>query len=211
MNADRKRPPTAPRVVRLGLMWMIGAPLIAFFGVGGVLFWIFLPGIGIGQIWVAVAVVLLLVYGAISRWVNKRRARTEQLMREGLAGWATILEAEGTGVAVNHRPQARLRLRVQLPGRAPYDAEVREVLPFLGLESVGRERRVPVFVDRNDPKALVIDWNGVADAAVDSGTAKKEAVEGIAARLENLEALRRRRLISQGEYDEQRRRIMSDL
>jgi len=211
MTLERKSFAAAPRVVRLGLMWMIGAPLIAFFGVGGVLFWVFLPQIGIGQIWVAVAAVLLAVYGVITLKVNRGRARTERLVREGLPGSATILEAQGTGVAVNHRPQVRLRLRVEVRGRPPYETEIREVLPFLGLESVGRERRVPVFVDRDDPESLMIDWNGVADAAVASVPAKVDEADGVAARLEKLQALRRRGLISQAEFDEQRKRIVSDI
>ncbi|MCC2656411.1 MAG: hypothetical protein K0Q76_1519 [Panacagrimonas sp.] len=209
MNPDRRSAAAgAPRIVRLGLMWMIGAPLIAFFGIGGILFWIFMPRIGIGQIWVAVSLVLLAVYGVITWAVRRRWARIERLMRDGLSGFATILEAEGTGVAINHRPQVRLRLRVEVPGRAPYEAEVREVLPFLGLESVGPRRRVPVFVDRDDPKRLMIDWSGVGAAAMTSGTDPGEPVDEVAARLEKLQTLRRRGLISQAEFDEQRRRTL---
>lgn len=211
MNLNRTSTAAPPRIVRLGLMWMIGAPLIAFFGVGGILFWLFLPKIGIGQIWVAVAVVLLGVYGAITWSVNRRRARAERLLRQGQPGFATILEAEGTGVAVNHRPQVRLRLRVEVPGRAPYEIEIREVLPFLGLESVGPQRRVPVFVDREDPKSLMIDWNGIANVAVASAPAEFESVDAVAARLEKLQTLRRRGLISQAEFDEQRKRVVSDI
>lgn len=199
---------SSPRIVRLGLMWMIGAPLIAFFGVGGVLFWILLPGIGIGQIWVAVSVVLLVVYGVITTTVQRRRARLDRIRRDGIHGFATVLEAEGTGVAVNHRPQVRLRLRVEVPGRAAYEVELREVLPFLGLEAIGPRRRVPVFVDRDDPDSVVIDWSGLSAAGPPSGVAVPNA---LAERLEKLEDLHRRGLISQVERDDQRRRILDGI
>ena len=205
-NAPRR---AAPRIARLGLMWMIGAPLIAFFGVGGILFWIFLPRIGIGQIWVAVAVVLLVVYGLITAAVQRGRARVERIRRNGLPGFATLLEAEGTGVSVNRRPQVRLRLRVEIPGRAPYEVQMREVLPYLALESVGPRRRVPVFVDKADPNSVVIDWSGLSkdDGAASGGPALNPAAE----RLEKLQDLRRRGLISQAELDEQRRRILEGI
>ncbi|MGH8518660.1 MAG: hypothetical protein ACREUE_14505 [Panacagrimonas sp.] len=219
MNFDRKpgraRP---PRIVRLDLMWMIGAPLIAFFGVGGVLFWIFLPGIGIGPIWVAVAVLLLVIYGVITWSVRGRRQRAERLLREGLPGFARILEAEGTGVSVNHRPQVRLRLRVEVSGRASYETEIREVLPFLGLESVGADRRVPVVVDRENPQQLIIDWSGIADAASSATPARpsRESAatpdgDDTASRLEKLEFLRRRKLISESEFDTLRRKLLSEI
>jgi hypothetical protein len=215
MNLNRTSTAAPPRIVRLDLMWMIGAPLIAFFGVGGLLFWIFLPRIGIGPIWFAVSLVLLTVYGVITWSVRRRRRRAEHLLRVGLPGFARILEAEGTGVSVNHRPQVRLRLRVELPGRAPYETELREVLPFLGLESVGPERRVPVVVDPENPQELIIDWSGAASvsaarSAQDSGR-PSPASSSVSTRLARLQQLRDAGQITSDEYASQRQRILTEL
>lgn len=191
---------------------MIGAPIITFFLVGGLLFWYFLPAIGIGQIWVAVSLLLVVVYGAISWKVGKGRARQARLMSEGLRGFATILEAEGTGIAVNHRPQLRMRLRVELPGRAPYEIDHREVVPFLGLESIGPNRRVAVFVDREKPDQLVIDWSGASD--IDTRTPRASTGGGtdeLAARLAKLDKLHQRGLISKTEFEAQRQRLLSEI
>lgn len=200
---------TGPRVVRLGLMWMIGGPLIAFFGIGGAVFWMLAPGIGIGQIWVAVAAVLLIIYGSITASVQRRRAHIERVRRDGLSGFATVLEAEGTGVSVNRRPQVRLRLRVEVPGRAPYEVQLREVLPYLGLESIGPRRRVPVYVDRVDPTSVVIDWDGLQSSAT-MGPAAADT-DPVAARLEKLQDLHRRGLISELELEAQRQRILDQV
>ncbi len=192
-----------PRVVRLGLMWMIGAPLITFFLVGGLLFWHFMPAIGIGQIWVAVSLLLLGVYGVISWRVGKSRARQARLMAEGLRGTAVVLQAEGTGVLINQRPQLLLRLRVELPGRALYEVEHREIAPYLGLEALGAQRRVAVIVDRDDPQRLMIDW-GAASIARPAG-------DVLTTRLEKLKNLHQRGLISDADFDEQRKRVLAEL
>lgn len=200
-----------PRVVRLGLMWMIGAPIITFFLVGGLLFWYFLPAIGIGQIWVAVSLLLVVVYGAISWKVGKGRARQARLTSEGLRGFATVLEAEGTGMAVNHRPQVHMRLRVEIPDREPYELEHREILPFLGLESIGLNRRVAVFVDREDPNQLVIDWSAAAQSRPPAAAERGAGTDELAARLAKLDNLHQRGLISKTEFDAQRQRLLSEI
>lgn len=216
--------PTAPssRVARPGLMWLIGGPLFAFFFIGGLLFWWFLPSIGIGQIWVAVSLVQLVIFGAISSRMNKNRAAKERLMKEGLRGMAEVIEVEPTGVMVNYRPQVRLRLRVLLPGKPPYEVEHREILPILGADSLAPQRRVGVIVDKADPKKLMIDWSAriaspapgpVSAAARGSvGAADRGQSTGtLAERLEQLKSLRQRNLISETEFETHRQRLLSEL
>jgi hypothetical protein len=60
---------------------------------------------------------------------------------------------EATGLRVNRQPVMRLRLRVLPPDAAPYDAEVRVLMPHGSpLPSLGRE--VAVLAHPNDPSKV---------------------------------------------------------
>lgn len=133
---------------------------------------------------------------------------TQYLTREGLRGTARIVWVQSTNVMVNRRPQVRLGLQVQLPGKAPYAFEHVEVLPFAGY-GVAPDRVVAVLVDPNNPQSLMIDWTTAPATSAPAPGAQGDA--SVAARLEQLEDLRRRELISVQEYEAQRHRLLSEL
>ena len=107
----------------------IGIPIALFFLIGGIAFWIVIPDVLIGQIWVGVSLLLLLIFGALAR----AGAKAARIRLEGIQGTATLLGMEKTGVYVNEQPQVRLRLRVEAPGLEPYEVEKREVVPMIAL------------------------------------------------------------------------------
>jgi hypothetical protein len=135
----------------------IGIPIALFFLIGGVVFWILIPDIFIGQIWVGVSLLLLLIFGALSR----AGAKAARIRREGIQGTATVLGMEQTGVYINEQPQVRLKLRVEAQGLEPYEVEKNEVVPMIALPSLGAGV-LPVAVDRADRGNVEIDWSAAA-------------------------------------------------
>src|SRR5438067_2435323 len=107
----------------------IGWFIVAFFLIGGIIFWIAEPGIGIGQIWVAVAVLVGLIYVAI----NRRGRQMQQLRQTGTPGQATILEMTQTGVYINENPQVKLKMRIEAAGIPPYELEKKVTVPMIAL------------------------------------------------------------------------------
>src|ERR687885_1573691 len=95
--------------------------IVAFFLIGGIAFTIAMPSIGIGQIWIAVAVLV----GGIYLAINRRTGRKLALRQTGLPGTAQVLEMTQTGVYINENPQVKLHLQVQAQGLAPYQCEVK--------------------------------------------------------------------------------------
>jgi hypothetical protein len=61
-----------------------------------------------------------------------------------------------TGVTLEENPEVKLVLTVELPGRAPYEASVRQVLSRQVLHHLRPGRPVSVAVDPDDPARLEI-------------------------------------------------------
>ena len=147
----------------------IGWFIVAFFFVGGIAFTVAMPGIGIGQIWIGVSVVIAIVY----LLVNRRASAMQALTKTGLPGQARILEMTQTGVYINENPQVKLRLHVEAQGIPPYECEKKATVPMIALGVLGSGRPLSVYVDPNDHENIYIDWSGAAVAgggAVAAGT-----------------------------------------
>jgi hypothetical protein len=138
-------------------MWGIGGPIIGFFLIGGFVFWMTIPDIFIGQIWVGVSVLLILVYLVIGGFARRRAA----LLLDGIPGSATVLSVEQTGVYINQQPQVRLRMRVEAPGVEPYEVERSEVVPIMALGAISGGQ-LSVAIDPEDPDNVAVDWSTVA-------------------------------------------------
>jgi hypothetical protein len=134
----------------------IGWGLGLFFLIGGIVFWIAIPDIYIGQIWVFVAVLLIVIFGLVGRSAK----RAEQLKKEGVRGMATILSMEQTGMYVNEQPQVKFRLRVEASGMTPYEVEKKAVVPLIALGTLGAGKPLTVYIDRAERERMTIDWSG---------------------------------------------------
>jgi hypothetical protein len=134
----------------------VGWFLVLFFLIGGIAFWITIPDIFIGQIWVVVALGLAALYFFIGR----RGAAQEKIKREGIPAQAQILSAEQTGMYVNEQPQVKLHLRIEGQGVEPYEVQKRVVVPFIALGTLSSGRPLSVYIDREDRDNVVIDWGG---------------------------------------------------
>jgi hypothetical protein len=132
--------------------------IVAFFLIGGIAFTVALPSIGIGQIWIAVAVVIGVVYFLI----NRRSDRKLALRQTGLPGTAQILEATQTGVYINENPQVKLSLNVQAQGIPPYQTEIKATVPLIALGVLGSGRPLTVYVNPDDHEDILVDWSNQA-------------------------------------------------
>ncbi len=189
----------------------IGLGIAAFFLIGGIAFWILLPEILIGQIWVLVALILMGVFGLLARG----QAAKDRIQREGIRGTARILSAEQTGVYINEQPQMRLKLRVEAPGVTAFETEKRMVVPFMGLATLGDGRPRTVYIDREDHENVVIDWaampaDGQAPPPAPQAPPPKQE-ETTLDRLQELMELKNRQLISDEEFAKQKARILDDI
>lgn len=132
----------------------VGWVLAFGFLAGGIAFWITIPEIFIGQIWVGVAVLLMVLY----TFMTRRADRVARLRATGIPGTAQILELTQTGTYVNNQPMVKLRLRVEAPGVATFEDERREIVPLVSLGMLSSGGTLPVYIEPADHSRYVIDW-----------------------------------------------------
>ena len=140
-----------------GVSWVVAVPLLLMFLVGGAGFWIAMPEIYLGQIWVAVGVLLALYYGR-TVWASKEATR---IAREGIPGIGRVLSLKETGMQVDNRPLVKVRLKVEAPGIEPFEFTRRLVVPYSSMTSLSAGV-VPVVLDRQDHSKVIIDFAGVS-------------------------------------------------
>lgn len=138
-----------------------GWAILAFFLIGGIAFWITMPEILIGQIWVGVAVLLGIIYV----WMFMRAEQADELRQTGTPGQAQILEMTQTGVYVNEQPRVKLRLAIQAPGVAPFEDTKTHTVPLVALGRLTSGTPLQVYLSRENPSEYVIDWFGAPAGA----------------------------------------------
>ncbi|OBK21803.1 hypothetical protein A5634_09460 [Mycobacterium asiaticum] len=102
-------------------------------------------------------VVLLIVAGGYYR-IRKPRCSGPPL-----TGIARIESLESAGSVVDNRYICKIVLRVEIPGREPYDATVRRAVNPVSMASVQPGKVVAVQVDSTDPQKVLIDPSGPID------------------------------------------------
>ena len=135
----------------------VGIPLLLLFLVGGIVFWVTIPDIYIGQIWVGVSLLLAVIFGLV---FAKQRGE-QRVMAEGVKGTAQILGMTQTGVQVNEQPQVELHMRVEAPGITPYELHKKYIVPLIALGTL-TGGRLSVAIDRENHENVVVDWGGAA-------------------------------------------------
>ena len=178
----------------------VGWFLVVLFLGGGIAFWITIPEIGIGQIWVGVSLLLVVIYLGIGR----RAKAAQRLRQEGIPGRATILEMTQTGTYVNEQPLVKFRLRVEGTGVQSYEVEKRAVVPLIALGTLTSGRPLTVYIDREDHKRFTIDWGGGLGSAMtvsSAGGAPVDLASNPAAVQEISKILEQRGIEAAGEID----------
>ncbi|HVM34000.1 MAG TPA: SHOCT domain-containing protein [Actinomycetota bacterium] len=132
----------------------VGWFIVAFFLIGGIMFWISIPQIFIGQIWVAVSLFLLVLYTLM----NRSASAADKLRATGIRGEAAVLQMTQTGTYVNNQPRVKLKLRVTAPHIAPFEDEKTVTVPMIALGRLNTGAPLTVYMKSDDPHGYVIDW-----------------------------------------------------
>ena len=98
--------------------------------------------------------VMLLLGGLL--WM-RGAAKKDRISATGVAGTGQIMGLGQTGVTVNDQPQVELDLLVTIPGRSPYQAKVKEIVPLIMLNRL--QGTLPVRVDPAEPDTVVVQWD----------------------------------------------------
>jgi hypothetical protein len=83
-----------------------------------------------------------------------------------------------TGMMINNLPQLTFELQVQLPGQAPYAANVTQTVPHAALGMLAPGRTVAVVVSPKNPGKVKLDLQGTANVAAAAMAASAPAAAG---------------------------------
>lgn len=197
---------TAPWMTKSNLiLWLVGyAAILAI--AGALIWWWFRLEFRNTIILIVACIAAFVIFGGtMYSFYADHRAR-EVVLREGVKGTARVLQVESTNVLINRRPQVRMRLEVSVPGKHGYEQVHVDTIPLGQALAPGRE--LTIYLDRNVPQRLMIDWNAPM-ATVPAPSPAAPAT--VSTRLQELQRLRDERQISEDEYQAQRKRILSEL
>ena len=135
-----------------------GYLLLAFFGIGGLIFtfldfFVFPFPILIGPIW------LLVVLGLVIYAIRQaRRGRHEQwLWRSGVRGRGTLVSASSRA-EINEQPLMTLELDLEVPGQAPRRVKRRLIISDFAAHLMQPGLVLPVYVNPQDPDDILVVW-----------------------------------------------------
>ncbi|HMS63136.1 MAG TPA: SHOCT domain-containing protein [Solirubrobacteraceae bacterium] len=141
---------------------------------------------------------------------------TQRVTANGVAGTARVLGVTDTGATLNEHPVCEIQLEVTVPGEGPYTTTIRQAIPRMQAPMLQPGTPLPVKVDPADRDSVVLDWQSqgeqamtLAGQAMQSGGAT--AAQDPVARLERLQALKDKGLLSEAEFEAQKQRILGDI
>lgn len=95
----------------------------------------------------------------ISLFYKRANDREIYLTQSGIRGEAEILHREQTGTYINELPQVKFLLQLTMPDRESYQMEYKDVISMLDLGSINVGTKLPVFVDPNNSKNIMLVYN----------------------------------------------------
>jgi hypothetical protein len=104
---------------------------------------------------------MVIALGAVIRNAKQLRNVTtvDPVMTSGTPGKALILSADWTGTVINLEYVCRIALRVEIPGREPYDATVEQRVDPLRLATLQPGTTVAIRVDPAESLNVQIDFS----------------------------------------------------
>jgi hypothetical protein len=105
-------------------------------------------------------VVPLVIAGIVLKTSGVFGGGRRKLLAKGVAGEALVMGVAPTGTIINGvNYVVKFQLRVQLPGREPYDVEAKDTIPITSMGAISPGTTVAVKVDPAKPSAVAIDWS----------------------------------------------------
>jgi hypothetical protein len=136
--------------------WLIGTAIFEL-ALAAVFFFIGGSGMVLTGVILGAVGVILLLFGIGSM---RKASASKRIDETGLAGTGQVVGLTQTGMYLNNNPQIGMQLMVSVPGRNPYQVEVRQFVPLMLLGSIQVGSTLPVKVDQQNPSKVVIDWDG---------------------------------------------------
>src|SRR4051812_28320992 len=109
---------------------------------------------------IASILVPLVIVGFVLKSSGVVGSGRKKILANGIAGQALIMGSSPTGTVINEiNYVVKFQLRVDIPGRAPYDVEAKDTIPITSMGAVTPGTTVAVKVDPTDPSKVAIDWS----------------------------------------------------
>lgn len=108
-----------------------------------------------GAFWITLPIILLI--GAMT-YINLQGRRETNLRENGLKGQARILSVEQTGTYVNELPQIEFQLEITSSDGEIYQLKHKEVVGMLSLGAIQAGAIIPVYIDPNNKKNILLDY-----------------------------------------------------
>lgn len=107
-----------------------------------------------------VTFVFVIVVTIVARKFVGNAMGDKKVLATGTPGQAVVMNVSPTGMVVNDfYHQCNIGLRVTLPGKAPYDVVIKQLVAITSMAALTPGTTVGVKVDPADQTKAVIDWN----------------------------------------------------
>ena len=126
-----------------------------------------------------------------------------ELLTTGRTAPALLLEVTDTGMTVNDNPRVEVRLRVEPPDGEPFEVSRKVLVSRVRVPRAGE--RVEVVYDPADHERFTFR---IADLADDAVAAAQPGDDRTIESLERLARLREQGILSDAEFEEQKRRVL---
>lgn len=98
--------------------------------------------------------------GAILRAAKKRRQQKKNyFMQHGIKGTATVIDAERTGVLINHMPQYKFYFQMETTDGRKLETTDKKVVDFMDMTKLKPGAKMPAYVDPKNEKEIFICWD----------------------------------------------------
>jgi hypothetical protein len=110
--------------------------------------------------WLLAGIGPVIAIGSIALAVTLyMRSRNPTIRGPALTGTAQVLSIQTTGTMINQSYVLKIALRVQIPGRQPYDVTVSRQIHPIQMPAIQPGTVIPVQVDAANPQNVQFDFN----------------------------------------------------
>jgi hypothetical protein len=114
------------------------------FGLGGGITGVTLLGMGV-------------MFFMIGKTMRDQAEKARHLALHGKRARGTVMSIQPTGMSINDVPQMVLKLRVELDGAAPYEAEMKMLIPPHQVAQLAGGATIALRVDPNNPREIAAE------------------------------------------------------
>lgn len=104
-------------------------------------------------------IVPLITTMGVLLFYKRANDRETFLIENGIQCEAEILNREQTGTYINELPQVKFQLKITTPFNKGYEIEYKDVISMLDLNSINVGAKLPVYVDPNNEKNILLIYN----------------------------------------------------